>query len=397
MPEWPETLDVGGLLAEGWRPRPFRQFLLKVHSRCNLACDYCYVYTLSDQSWRSQPMLMSSAVVGATARRIAEHAQDHGLHSARLILHGGEPLLAGPEYLTDLVRRVRDEAGPGVRIDAVVQTNAVLLGKKALDEFNEVDLKVGVSLDGSQRAHDRNRRYKDGRGTHAAVTEALRLLGRPEFRHLYSGILCTVDLANDPLETYSSLIMFEPPMIDFLLPHGTWESPPPGRPPDQDKTPYADWLIDIFDRWYGADRDETNVRMFHEIMRLLIGRSSASEAVGLTPSSLVVVETDGTMEQTDSLKAVGHGVAATGLNVTDHPFDAALRHPGIVARQLGWAALGQECRACRFGRICGAGLYPHRYRSGTGFRNPSVYCADLYRLIDHIRSRVVANLRRPAH
>ncbi|MGW0810191.1 FxsB family cyclophane-forming radical SAM/SPASM peptide maturase [Nonomuraea sp. NPDC002799] len=393
--EWPETLDIDGLVDDGWRPQPFRQFLLKVHSRCNLACDYCYVYTLSDQSWRSQPMVMPPAVVAAAARRIAEHVHGHGLRSVRVVLHGGEPLLAGHAYLTDVVRTIRAETGSDVRVDAVVQTNAVLLGEQALDAFGELDLKVGVSLDGNPRAHDRNRRYADGRGSHAAVAAALRLLMRPSHRHLYGGLLCTIDLANDPLETYAALVAFQPPMIDFLLPHGTWDAPPPGRPPSQDKTPYADWLIEIFDRWYGTDRDETVVRLFHEIMRLLVGGASASEAVGLTPSSLVVIETDGTIEQTDSLKVVRHGAAATGLNIADHPFDAALRYPGIVARQLGWSALSQECRSCRFGRVCGAGLYPHRYRAGTGFQNPSVYCADLYRLIGHIRARLVADLRRP--
>ena len=35
--------------------------------------------------------------------------------------------------------------------------------------------------------------------------------------------------------------------------------------------------------------------------------------------------------------------------------------------------------------ICGGGLYPHRYRHGEGFRNPSVYCDDLMRLITHVR------------
>jgi uncharacterized protein len=41
---------------------------------------------------------------------------------------------------------------------------------------------------------------------------------------------------------------------------------------------------------------------------------------------------------------------------------------------------------------CGGGLYPHRYRSGSGFRHPSVYCADLMRLITHVRDRVGADL-----
>jgi uncharacterized protein len=381
------------MYANNWRPHPFHQFLLKVHSRCNLACDYCYVYTLADQSWRSQPMVMAPEIVSAAAKRIAEHAVAHGIAAVRLILHGGEPLLAGPAFLRETVAAIRAEAAPDVRVDAAVQTNGVLLDERALRSFADLDVKVGVSLDGSARGNDRNRRFADGRSSFAPVADALARLMSPDYRHLYSGLLCTIDLSNDPLETYESLAQFQPPMIDFLLPHGTWESPPPGRTADPGRTPYGDWLVTVFDRWYGS-AEEPEVRLFQEIINLLLGGASASEAVGLTPSSLVVIETDGTIEQTDSLKVVRHGAAATGLNIVDHPFDAALRDPGMVARQLGWQALSDTCTSCRFARVCGAGLYPHRYRPGTGFRNPSVYCHDLYKLIDHIRSRLVADLRR---
>ncbi|HEX2745877.1 MAG TPA: radical SAM protein, partial [Streptosporangiaceae bacterium] len=57
--EWPTSLDVGLLRSRGWQPTPFRQFVIKMHSRCNLACDYCYMYTMADQSWRSLPAKMS--------------------------------------------------------------------------------------------------------------------------------------------------------------------------------------------------------------------------------------------------------------------------------------------------------------------------------------------------
>ncbi|SDK85252.1 uncharacterized protein SAMN05421869_119153 [Nonomuraea jiangxiensis] len=384
---------MAAMLAGGWRPQPFRQFLLKVHSRCNLACDYCYVYTLADQSWRSRPMAMTPELVATAARRIAEHAHHHGLDYVRIILHGGEPLLAGHDYLGKIVEIVRSETGDHPRVEASVQTNAVLLTEPALRSFAELDVKVGVSLDGNRRANDRNRRYADGRGSYDAVAAALELLMSPAYRALYGGLLCTIDLSNDPLETYEALVAFEPPVIDFLLPHATWDSPPPGRPGDQSEPLYGRWLTKIFDLWYDT-ADAPVVRIFQEIVQLLLGGASRSEAVGLTPTSLIVIETDGTIEQTDSLKAVGHGAPATGLNLAEHSLDAALRHPGIVARQLGWDALSDTCKGCRFSRVCGAGLYPHRYRAGTGFLNPSVYCADLYWLIEHIRARLVSDLRR---
>ncbi|MGW0806619.1 FxsB family cyclophane-forming radical SAM/SPASM peptide maturase [Nonomuraea sp. NPDC002799] len=388
--EWPAALDVDGLLRGGWRARPFRQFLLKVHSRCNLACDYCYVYTLADQSWRGRPMVMDPRLVSIAAQRIAEHAADHHLSSVRVVLHGGEPLLAGHGYLAKIVDVVRSEVGPGLRVEAVLQTNAVLLDEAALTSFDEMDVRVGVSLDGGPRENDLNRRFADGRGSYQSVVRGLTWLAGERFRHLFSGLLCTVDLMNDPIETYEALSAFDPPTMDFLLPHATWDTPPPGlRRPG---TPYADWLIPIFDRWYDSG-SESVVRIFQEIVSGLLGGGSASESVGLTPSTVVVIETDGTIEQTDSLKAVRQGAPMTGLNIVDHSFDEALRHPGIVARQLGWAALSDTCKGCRFGRVCGGGLYTHRYRSGEGFKNPSVYCDDLYRLIDHIRERLIADLR----
>jgi uncharacterized protein len=44
--------------------------------------------------------------------------------------------------------------------------------------------------------------------------------------------------------------------------------------------------------------------------------------------------------------------------------------------------------------VCGGGLYPHRYRAGAGFRHPSVYCADLTKLIAHVRGRVLNDVTR---
>src|SRR5262245_24739399 len=95
-PEWPiDLLDINQLEQTGWQPTPFREFILKLHSRCNLACDYCYIYESADQSWRARPTVMSSETVQQAAVRIGEHAKAHRLTRVDVVLHGGEPLLAG--------------------------------------------------------------------------------------------------------------------------------------------------------------------------------------------------------------------------------------------------------------------------------------------------------------
>lgn len=388
--EWPSTIDVPALMADGWHPFPFREFIVKIHSRCDLACDYCYMFEMADQSWREQPRRMAADIAECVASRIGEHARVHQMPEVVLILHGGEPLLAGHELIWNLVNATRKAAGPAVRVDVRVQTNAVGLDYAYLQLFDELGIRVGVSIDGAAQAHNRHRRFPSGRGSYPAVSAALERLRQDRFSHLFSGLLCTIDLRNEPVATYEALAAFDPPTVDFLLPHGTWDAPPPGRGPDPGDTPYADWLIAIFDHWYPDPR--VDVRLFQEIMRLIVFGKSSGEAVGLSPARMVVIETDGSIEQVDTLKAAYHGASVTGLHVTRDSLDAALLRPGVVARQIGTMALAGQCRRCPIHQVCGGGLYAHRYRSGAGFANPSVYCPDLMRLIRHISQVVGADI-----
>jgi uncharacterized protein len=379
--------------------RPLRQFVLKVHSRCDLACDHCYVYEHRDQSWRGRPMVMSAETAAWVAQRIAEHAKAHGMAEARVVLHGGEPLLAGVQRLRQTAQALHSALAGVCALDLRIHTNGLGLNDAFLSMFAEQRISVGVSVDGYRAAHDRHRRYADGRGSYDRVTEAVGLLRRGKYRKLYAGLLCTIDVANDPVAVYDALADLDPPQIDFLLPHATWEYPP-HRPPGS-PTAYADWLIAIYDRWADAGQPML-VRLFDSILSTSSGGTSYTEAIGLAPSDLVVVETDGSYEQVDSLKTAFDGAAFTGLDVTRHDLDQVASHPAIRARQQGLAGLCDTCQACPVVTSCGGGLYAHRYRPGTDFANPSVYCADLLKLITHVtqnrpRRAVAVPSPRPVH
>ncbi|MFC8101846.1 MULTISPECIES: FxsB family cyclophane-forming radical SAM/SPASM peptide maturase [unclassified Streptomyces] len=383
--------------AQGHVPTPLRQFVLKVHGRCNLDCTYCYLYRGQDSGWRDRPARVGDRVMEHTAARVAEHVGAHGLDHVRIELHGGEPLLAGPAPVLDYVRAVRRTVPDSCRITATVQTNGTRLTDRGLEQLTEDGVRVGLSLDGGRAAHNARRVDHAGRPAWpAALAAARRLAARPQ---AYAGILCTVDLDADPLDVYHSLLELGPPRLDLLLPHANWGRPPPGLPggrPGRHRpgaTPYGDWLATVFDAWWDAGRLRTRVRLFQEIVALLLGAPSRAEAVGLSPVAAVVVETDGAIEQVDSLRSAYRGAAETGYDVFRHSFDTVLRHPGIVARQSGERALGADCRACPVGRVCGGGNYVHRYTPGSGFHHPSVYCADLERLIRHVAHRLEHTVR----
>ncbi len=376
---------------------PFRQFVLKVHSRCDLACDHCYVYFSHDSGWRDRPRVMTEETALQIGSRLAEHARKHRLPSAHIVLHGGEPLLAGVAQLGRIIAALQSQLDGVCGLDVRLHTNGVRLDEAFCELFARTGVRVGISLDGDRAGNDRHRRYADGRSSYDQVIKAVSLLRDDNYRHLFLGLLCTIDVRNDPIASYESLVALEPPRIDFLIPHATWDEPPP-RPAGL-ATEYADWLTAIFRRWE-ADGRPVRVRLFDSIIRTSRGADSLTEAIGLQPSNLVVIETDGSYEQADSLKASFAGAPLTGYDIFHQDFDAVAGHPGIKARQQGLAGLCQQCRDCPVVTSCGGGLYAHRYKTDNGFDNPSVYCADLMKLINTIRadtSRQPSSTLAPVH
>ena len=51
-------------------PPSFTSFLVKVASRCNLNCSYCYMYQHADQSWKKKPLTLSAQHQDLLATRL---------------------------------------------------------------------------------------------------------------------------------------------------------------------------------------------------------------------------------------------------------------------------------------------------------------------------------------
>src|SRR4051794_15247753 len=107
--------------------RPVTEYVVKVTSRCDLACDHCYVYDDPQQVWLRQPKRIAEGTVQLVATRIAEHADRHGLQRVSVILHGGEPLLLGAARLLPVIDTLRSTIEPVATLDLRLQSNGTLL------------------------------------------------------------------------------------------------------------------------------------------------------------------------------------------------------------------------------------------------------------------------------
>lgn len=234
---------------------PINEFVVKIASRCNLNCDYCYEYNGGDTSWRQMPSTMSYELATALAARIREHAETYALSHVHIGLHGGEPLVVPLQRLERLVRLFRSLEAPSRSIGISLQTNATLLRREHAELFRETDVEVSVSIDGDRSANDRHRHDHSGRSSFLALLAGIRTMQQFAPNNLV-GLLAVVDVANNPSDTLDFLGSFEVSQVDFLLPHYHWDRlpPRPPRPMDGDVA-YGRWMLDVYRAWAGGAAD----------------------------------------------------------------------------------------------------------------------------------------------
>ena len=359
--------------------------IIKLAERCNLNCSYCYMYNHEDQSYLNRPHFMSDEIFDRILHLAKAYtSRSHAPHSMWLIFHGGEPTLLNVDRFANFVRRAREVLGHNLA-GMSIQTNATLIDEHWCEVLKSNGIEVGVSIDGPRTTHDLVRVDQLGRGSHTRTVEGLRRL---QAAGLKPGVLCVVQPEQSGLDSYKYIRSLDVSFIDFLIPDVTHDSIGRlyGR---RGTTPVADYLIPIFDEWFTADNPDVKIHIFWNAIKQILGGASTTEIFGNYVMAYLVIETDGDIEALDALKVCAADITKSGLNVLTHSFDDLGQALPLVHRLVGEGLpLPTGCRDCADKAVCGGGYPPHRYSRQREFDNPSVWCADIKRLLRHIRTQV---------
>lgn len=360
--------------------------VVKVASRCNIDCRYCYVYNMGDTGWSRGPKQMSQETCQATASALAEVAREQKLPFA-VVLHGGEPLLLGAKNLGYLISTFRTVLPSECAIS--IQTNGILITQDMLNLCLAAGVTLSVSLDGPRHINDGNRIGFGGEGTFDKVMEGIALLrAHPDSRFLFTGLLAIVDPESDPFEVYSFFKDLNPPSVDFIYKDGNHSRLPTGKM-SPSTTEYGQWMAELLEV-YLADDTPIRIRILDDMIKLVLGGFGSKDGVGLTNYGVLVVDTDGSVTKNDTLKSSFDGADRfpEAWSVHTHRLHDILRSDEFSRYHDMQRPSSPTCLACPDLTVCGGGMTLQRWHDDNGYNNPSVYCEDQKLLIRRIREKV---------
>jgi len=363
--------------------------IVKLVGKCNLACGYCYYMNDLDDAFQ---MRMSLQSVLQMQNRYAEYARRRGIQRVSLCWHGGEPTLIGKRAFQSILEAQIEAFGPDITVRNLLQTNATLIDAEWADLFVRHDVSVGVSLDGTEEAHDRARPFKSGGGSYQKTVQGLQVLAAHGVRF---GTLTVPNPRMSGAEVFRHHYALGIRHMDFTLPvaDATGFTREFGMDGAQGLLAY---MRGVFDAWLETDDPDVRIGSLENLVKLVAGGKSGHCTTSNRCSGYVTIEPNGDAGLCENMRMLTTGVAAEqdpyllGLNVETDDFDAIETAVMAQFRQSRINVLSAQCTGCAERSICNGGCSVHRYRDSGGFQNPSYLC-DMYRgLIHHIRQTLYA-------
>jgi len=363
--------------------------VVKVTSQCNLNCTYCYVFNKGDKSYLKEPNIISNETITTLLNRINTHCSTHDISSFLIIFHGGEPLLCSKEFYKYFITEAKRVA-PNVRFDYALQTNGVLLSEEWIKTLDQLNIQIGISLDGTENANIERVFRKNSKPAYNSIIKGIKTVQKHGEQNIH--LLSVVNTNEKPINVYNHFKSLNVSSVSFLYPEMNYIHFDMG-----DKIPeIGDWMISFYKIWdKDLHKNQTIYHPFDTILYKFIGcEDFGDETIGRRENGVLTIKTNGQIEAVDSLKICGNGFTSTNFNVNTNELDSVFSNTLINKYYYAHSDenLAEKCLNCTLLEICGGGQLAHRYSIKNNFNNPSIYCRELKKLYVYMQNAIIDNL-----
>src|SRR5207237_6085694 len=98
----PIQLDTRSLGAIQMTELEVIEVVLKVTERCNINCDYCYMFNMGNDDYKRLPKRIALSTVHSLANFLRGAVTTNRVGLVKIILHGGEPMMMPKAQLRKL-------------------------------------------------------------------------------------------------------------------------------------------------------------------------------------------------------------------------------------------------------------------------------------------------------
>jgi uncharacterized protein len=147
---------------------PLELLILQGTPFCNIDCTYCYLPDRLDTS------KMNLDIVRHTISNLVKEKVIRD--DFTVLWHAGEPLVLPMAHYEEAIQIIRAAVPLDFKIKFAIQTNGMLLTDSWCQFFAKHNVELGMSIDGPEFIHDRNRITRSGKGTFSKVMDGVGLL-----------------------------------------------------------------------------------------------------------------------------------------------------------------------------------------------------------------------------
>ena len=311
---------------------------------CNMRCDYCFYNDECENREVRCYGIMDEKTLDALISRAFENTKGFVSFS----FQGGEPTLCGIEFYEEVLELQKKHNKNRIKVYNSIQTNGQLINKEWADFLSGNNFAAGLSIDGTKQIHDRFRHGEDGGGTWEKAVAAADILIS---HNAAVNVLCVVTgaAAKEPEKVYNALkkykyLQFIPCYDDLITTK---------QPYSLTADAYKSFLNGVFDLYYKdyfTDRP-VYIRGFDNYIGMLQGR--APEMCGSLGHCTCygAVEADGSVYPCDFYMVDKYRLGS----VFDNSFAEMFCSYTAKKFTAESAALPDECKNCKYRRLCGGG------------------------------------------